>query len=133
MDEQERAELTRIADEQRAKAEAEYGQFVAAQDITFNGVLAYPAGAPVPVSNVERYGYHEHGLVVTAEEAVQRRAAAAEAARAADEAAAERHRAEVAAAGAPAPEAPAVVYEDTPMTAEPVENPPTVEPSKKSK
>lgn len=86
MDEKERAELTRIADQRRAEAEAEYGQYVAAQDITFNGVLAYPQGAPVPVSNVKAHGYLTHGLVETAEAAAARRAEQAKAAAEAEQA-----------------------------------------------
>lgn len=74
------AELTRLADQRRAEVDAEYGQYVAAQDITFNGVLAYPKGAPVPVSNVKEHGYLTHGLVESAERAQERRDAEVQAA-----------------------------------------------------
>lgn len=73
------AELTRLADQRRAEVDAEYGQYVAAQDITFNGVLAYPKGSPVPVSNVKDHGYLTHGLVESAEQAQARRDAAVKA------------------------------------------------------
>lgn len=59
----------------KAQAE-EYGRFVAAQDITHDGGLAYAAGQPVPVSNVVRYGYLANGLVITAEQAAKDREAA---------------------------------------------------------
>ncbi len=42
---------------------AEYGIYVAAQTIYYNGVRAYNAGDAVPVSNVEQHGYLERGLV----------------------------------------------------------------------
>lgn len=41
----------------------EYGTYVATQTIYYNGVRAYNVGYPVPVSNVEKYGYLEQGLV----------------------------------------------------------------------
>jgi len=77
---EEREQLSALADQRRAEVDAEYGQFVAAQDITFNGALAYPLGAPVPVSNVREHGYLTHGLVETVEQAQARRDAAAKAA-----------------------------------------------------
>jgi len=46
-----------------ATAVAEYGIYVAAQTIYYNGARAYNAGDPVPVSNVEQHGYLERGLV----------------------------------------------------------------------
>jgi len=42
---------------------AEYGIYVAVVPIVHNGVRAYNVGHPVPVSNVEKYGYLEQGLV----------------------------------------------------------------------
>lgn len=42
---------------------AEYGTYVAVSPISFNGVPAYNIGDPVPVSNVEKYGYEKDGLV----------------------------------------------------------------------
>ncbi len=38
-------------------------QYVAVVPIVHNGVRAYNVGYPVPVSNVEKYGYLEQGLV----------------------------------------------------------------------
>lgn len=129
MSPEDRDELARVADQQRAKQAQEYAQYYAAGDISFNGVLAYPAGAPVPASNVERYGYDAAGLVVSAEQIAERRAQAAEAAKEAEKAAIEAHRAEVAAAGAE-PVAPAVTYEDVPAEPVIVEDPPVKKPGK---
>jgi hypothetical protein len=47
----------------RAAQESEYGTYVALVPISFNGSPAYLAGDPVPVTNVERHGYLEQGLV----------------------------------------------------------------------
>ena len=66
--------MAKKAYESRAEAElAEYSTFVAAADIKFNGVVAYRAGQPVPVSNVEKFHYDEQGVVkrVRGEERVQ--------------------------------------------------------------
>lgn len=41
----------------------EWGTWVAVQQITFNGALAYNPGDPVPASNVSRHGYDSKGLV----------------------------------------------------------------------
>jgi hypothetical protein len=41
----------------------EYGEFVALQQIYFDGALAYNVGDPVPKSNVEAHGYLDDGLV----------------------------------------------------------------------
>lgn len=41
----------------------EYGTYVATQDIYVGVALAYRAGDPVPVSNVEAHGYDKNGLV----------------------------------------------------------------------
>jgi hypothetical protein len=50
--------------EKRAEEElAEYSTYVATADISFNGVPAYRAGHPVPVSNVRKFRYDEQGLV----------------------------------------------------------------------
>ncbi len=46
-----------------AAAVAEYSSYVAVVPIVHNGVRAYNVGYPVPVSNVEKYGYLEQGLV----------------------------------------------------------------------
>lgn len=58
--------MSEPTDEQRDYLEAqlaEYGKYVANQNITFNGALAYRAGQPVPVSNVEKHDYLTLGLV----------------------------------------------------------------------
>lgn len=47
----------------RAAQQVEYGTWVATEQITHLGALAYHEGDPVPVSNVERYGYDKQGLV----------------------------------------------------------------------
>lgn len=55
-----------LTDEQQdyqARQAAEYGQFVANQNILVDGALAYTRGQPVPASNVERHGYVQQGLV----------------------------------------------------------------------
>jgi hypothetical protein len=39
--------------------EIEWGTYVAWEDIYHNGVPAYLAGQPVPISNVERWGYDQ--------------------------------------------------------------------------
>jgi hypothetical protein len=50
--------------ESRAEEEAaEYSSFVATSDIYHDGEVAYRPGHAVPVSNVERYKYHDQGLV----------------------------------------------------------------------
>lgn len=41
----------------------EYGQFVAAEDISVGYALAYRKGDPVPASNVALHKYDELGLV----------------------------------------------------------------------
>jgi hypothetical protein len=41
----------------------EWGTWVAVQQITFNGALAYNPGDPVPASNVSKHGYDSKGLV----------------------------------------------------------------------
>lgn len=55
-------------EEYAAALEVEYGTYVATQPIVINGVRAYNAGNPVPVSNVDQYGYLEQGLVRRADE-----------------------------------------------------------------
>lgn len=47
----------------RAQQEEEWGQYVAAQTITYGGAIAYLPGDPVPASNVKRHGYEKDGLV----------------------------------------------------------------------
>jgi hypothetical protein len=54
------------ADEVKVRAaeqKKEWGTYVAIGPIHHNGVLAYTAGDPVPVSNVELHGYDNDGLV----------------------------------------------------------------------
>lgn len=41
----------------------EYSTYVATQDIYIGTALAYRAGDPVPVSNVERHGYDKNNQV----------------------------------------------------------------------
>jgi hypothetical protein len=50
-------------EEFKAAQAVEYGTWVAREDIFHGSALAYVAGHPVPVSNVERHGYDELGLV----------------------------------------------------------------------
>jgi hypothetical protein len=47
----------------KAAQAVEYGTWTAREDIFHGAALAYAAGQPVPVSNVETYGYDELGLV----------------------------------------------------------------------
>lgn len=47
----------------RAERDAEWGQWVAADQIWHDGALAYDAGQPVPVSNVQRHRYDMSGQV----------------------------------------------------------------------
>jgi hypothetical protein len=62
------AEVPQLTDEERAAIVeryrhrlqvqyGEYAQWVAAQDITVGGALAFAPGHPVPVAHVERFGY----------------------------------------------------------------------------
>lgn len=55
--------MPQTPDEYEAAVAEEWGQFVAAAPIYFDGVLAYQAEAPVPASNVKAYGYEKQGLV----------------------------------------------------------------------
>lgn len=51
--------------ERRARAEEEWGQWVAAGEIrSDSGALAYNAGDKVPAANVVEHGYDTDGLVV---------------------------------------------------------------------
>lgn len=54
---------TELVEFRRAQ-QVEYGTWVAATDIYHGTAMAYRAGDPVPVSNVERHGYVDAGLVV---------------------------------------------------------------------
>lgn len=51
------AKLAELAEQRRHELDDEYGQYVATQDIHFDGVLAYTKGARVPASNVALHGY----------------------------------------------------------------------------
>jgi len=53
----------RAALERRAEQLEEYGQFEAVTPIYHGTAMAYDTGHPVPVSNVELYGYEKNGLV----------------------------------------------------------------------
>lgn len=57
------ANVLDFPDEFKAVQGVEYGTFVAAEDIFHLGALAYAAGHPVPVSNVELHRYEEIGAV----------------------------------------------------------------------
>jgi hypothetical protein len=46
-----------------AAQEAEYATYVATEAILVDGARAYNAGDPVPVSNVEKHGYLQLGVV----------------------------------------------------------------------
>lgn len=50
-------------EEYRAALVDEYGTYVAVEPIDFDNARAYNIGDPVPVTNVERYGYLDRGLV----------------------------------------------------------------------
>ena len=49
--------------DQIALVAKEYGTYVATADIYVGNALAYRAGDPVPIGNVERHGYDKDGLV----------------------------------------------------------------------
>jgi hypothetical protein len=46
-----------------AAQEAEYATYVATETILHDGSRAYNAGDPVPISNVEKHGYLQMGVV----------------------------------------------------------------------
>lgn len=46
---------TGTVEDLRAEREKEYGTYVAAEEIRFDGVLAFGVGFPVPISHVEEY------------------------------------------------------------------------------
>lgn len=50
-------------DDYAADEAKQWGTWVAKTDIGFGNTLAYRAGDPVPVVNVEAYGYEKQGLV----------------------------------------------------------------------
>jgi len=47
------------AEEYQATVEEEYGDWVAAEPILYNGALAYNTGDPIPASNVTAHGYDQ--------------------------------------------------------------------------
>lgn len=53
----------------KAEQLVEYGTYRATRDIRVGTALAYKAGEPVPVSNVEKHGYLDAGLVSRVEPA----------------------------------------------------------------
>jgi hypothetical protein len=57
------AEIPEGVRDLRAEKLEEYGQFVATQQIHVGTALAYDEGHPVPVSNVQRFGYEDQGVV----------------------------------------------------------------------
>lgn len=57
------AEVPEALRDLRAEKLEEYGQFVATQQINVGTALAFDVGHPVPVSNVERFGYEAQGVV----------------------------------------------------------------------
>jgi hypothetical protein len=71
--------MAETLEEFQARQAAEYGQFVAKQNIYYDGALAYTAGHPVPASNVEAHGYLGDGLVerVASKTEAKKQAAAA--------------------------------------------------------
>jgi hypothetical protein len=50
-------------DERQLAQAVEHGTYVAAAPIYVDGALAHSVGHPVPISNVERYGYEQTGHV----------------------------------------------------------------------
>jgi hypothetical protein len=50
-------------EEYRKEQAAEYGEFVAVEQIFYDGALAFNPGDAVPKSNVERHGYLDDQLV----------------------------------------------------------------------
>lgn len=59
--------------ELRKAQDTEYGTYVAVATITYNGAIAYQPGSPVPVSNVQHYGYDKQGLVARIDSAEGKR------------------------------------------------------------
>ncbi len=52
----------------RKEIREDYAQYVATEDIYYDGAVAYRVGDPVPASNVKRHGYDESGVVERAGE-----------------------------------------------------------------
>lgn len=75
---------TGTVEDLRAEREKEYGTYVAAEEVRFDGVLAFGIGFPVPVSHVEEYPQlieaDEDGTVavITREEYLKRQEKAAQ-------------------------------------------------------
>ena len=55
--------MTSPVEDFAAAQAAEYATFVASEPILVDGVRAYNPGDPVPVSNVEKHGYLQLGVV----------------------------------------------------------------------
>lgn len=51
------------AEDQRKAIAEEYGQWVAAEPIFIDGVLAFAEGHPVPVGHVKKFGFDKSGVV----------------------------------------------------------------------
>lgn len=56
-------EGVRTAEDHRRAIAQEYGQYVAVEQITVDGALAFDVGHPVPVSHVEKYDLLATGAV----------------------------------------------------------------------
>jgi hypothetical protein len=56
------------AEARRQEQIKEYGTYVAVVDISHGNAVAYRAGHPVPISNVERWGYDKLGYVAKVDE-----------------------------------------------------------------
>lgn len=61
-------EVPKAVQARRVSRYEDYSQFVAVDQIYYDGALAYNPGDPVPASNVKRHGYVEAGLVRRADE-----------------------------------------------------------------
>jgi hypothetical protein len=53
----------KTAEAHRKAVEEEYGQWVATEPISFDGVLAFDTGHAVPVGHVKKFGLDKAGLV----------------------------------------------------------------------
>jgi hypothetical protein len=51
------------AEDHRKAVEAEYGQWVATEQIHIDGALAFDVGHPVPVGHVKKFGLDKSGAV----------------------------------------------------------------------
>jgi hypothetical protein len=53
----------KTAEDHRQAVEAEYGQWVATEQIHIDGALAFDVGHPVPVGHVKKFGLDKSGAV----------------------------------------------------------------------